>query len=63
VQARDGPSHKFAGSEFGRAKRARRVQARDGLHQSTTDTRIFSEQISKPSVIQGNATERIAADS
>jgi hypothetical protein len=39
---------KIAGSDFGHAKRARRVQARDGLHLSTTDTRIFSEQISQP---------------
>ncbi len=29
---------KIAGSDFGHAKRARRVQARDGLHLSTTDT-------------------------
>ena len=35
-------SHKSAGSDFGHAKRARRVQARDGLYLSTTDTRIFS---------------------
>jgi hypothetical protein len=33
---------KIAGSDFGRTKCARRVQARDGLHLSTTDTRIFS---------------------
>jgi hypothetical protein len=29
----------------------------------TTDTRIFSEQISQPCVTQDNATERLAADS
>ncbi len=33
---------KIAGSDYGRTKCARRVQARDGLHLSTTDTRIFS---------------------
>jgi hypothetical protein len=29
----------------------------------TTDTRIFSEQISRPCVTQGNAIERLEADS
>jgi len=34
-----------------------------GLHQSITDTRNFSKQISQPYVTQGNATERLATDS
>ena len=38
----DGPSHKSAGSRFGRTKCARRVRHKDVPHLSTTDTRIFS---------------------
>ena len=38
----DGPSHKFAGSEFGHAQHARRALHTDVQRQSTPDTRIFS---------------------
>jgi hypothetical protein len=54
---------KIAGSDFGRTQCARRASAMDGASQSTTDTRIFSEQISRSNVTQVNPTERIAADS
>ena len=52
---------KSAGGRIGRAKPARRVQARDGLQQSTRDTRIFSEQISRPYVTHGIASKQLAA--
>ena len=48
ARAMDGPSHKFAGSEFGHAQHARRALHRDVQRQSTPDTRIFSKQISQP---------------
>jgi len=38
-------THKFAGSEFGYAKHTPRLQRKNGLNQSTTDTRIFSIQL------------------
>jgi hypothetical protein len=54
---------KIAGSDFGRTQCARRASAMDGASQSTTDTRIFSEQISRSNVTPVNPTERIATDS
>ena len=38
----DGPSHKSAGSRFGRTQCARRGQARDGLHQSNHRNNVGS---------------------
>jgi len=62
AKAMDGPSHKFARSEFGHAQHARRALHREVQRQSTPDTRIFSKRISQPTVTQGNPIKHLAAD-